>query len=253
MTPLLWQVVNVGTLVLVLVVNGMAGAGTLSGQSIGAIANRYTTYFLPANWVFGIWSLIYLWLLGFVAYQALPAQRRSGFVERVGPWWLISCLLNMAWVVAFSFSRFGTAMVVMVALLLCLILMGERLGAHRGGVSRGDRILGAYPFAFYLSWISVALIANTSQYLTYLEWGGWGIGERAWSVVMMVAATGLGLLMVVRRGVWLFPLVVGWALAGIADRYSNDPLLASTAWGLAALGLVGLGAGLAWRRRAASS
>ena len=217
------------------------------------VANRYPSYFLPASWVFGIWSLIYLWLLGFVAYQALPAQRRSGFVERVGPWWLISCLLNMAWVVAFSFSRFGTALVVMGGILPRLIPRGERLGADRGGTSRGDRILGAYPFAFYLSWISVALIANTSQYLTYLEWGGWGIGERAWSVVMMAAATGLGFLMVVRRGVWLFPLVVGWALAGIADRYSNDPLLASTAWGLTALGLVGLGAGLAWRRRMASS
>ena len=240
MSSLTWQIVNVVTLVVVLVANGMAGSGALSGESIGVVANRYPSYFLPAGWVFGIWSLIYLWLVAFAVYQALPAQRRSGFVERVGPWWLVNGVLNTGWVVAFSFSFFGIAMALIVGLLLCLIVMGERLGAHRDGVSVGDRWFAAYPFGLYLAWISVAVIANAGQYLTYLEWGGWGIPGRVWSVLMMVAATALGLVMMIRRGVWLFPLVVGWALAGIADRFSGDPLLVRAAWAMTALGLAGL-------------
>lgn len=234
------QAANAATFVLVVVANGLAGSGALSGESIGVVANRYPSYFLPAGWVFGIWSLIYLWLLAFTVYQALPAQRRSGFVDRVGPWWVVNGLLNVAWVVAFSFSRFGTAMALMVALLLVLIVMGERLGAHRAGVSLPDRVFGAWPFALYLAWISVAVIANAAQYLTYLGWDGWGIPGQVWSVVMMAAATALALLTVIRRGVWLFPLVTAWAFLGIADRYAGDALLARAASGLSALGVVGL-------------
>lgn len=240
MSPILWQIVNVVTLVVVLAANGAAGSGALSGESIGVVANRYPSYFLPAGWVFGIWSLIYLWLLAFTVYQALPAQRRSGFVERVGPWWLVNGALNVAWVVTFSFSLFGTALVMIVALLACLVVMGERLGAHRPGVALPDRIFGAWPFGLYLAWISVAVIANAAQYLTYLEWGGWGVPDRIWSVVMMAAATALGLLMVIRRGVWIFPFVTAWAFVGIADRYADDPLLVRSAWAMTAVGLVGL-------------
>ncbi len=249
MTPMLWQIVNAVTLVVVLAANALAGSGALSGESIGVVANRYPSYFLPAGWVFGIWSLIYLWLLAFTVYQALPAQRRSGFVERVGPWWLVNGALNVGWVVAFSFSLFGTAMALIVALLACLVAMGERVGAHRPGVSLADRAFGAWPFGLYLAWVSVAVIANAAQYLTYLGWGGWGIPDRTWSVVMMAAATSLGLLMVIRRGVWLFPFVVGWALVGIADRYAGDALIVRTAWAMTALGLVGLALVAEVRRR----
>jgi len=250
MRSVAWQIVNVTTFAVVLLFNGLAGSGALSGDSIGAIANRYPSHFLPASWVFGIWSLIYLWLLAFVVYQALPARRRDGFLERVGPWWLVNGLLNVGWIVAFSFSAFGTAMVLMVALLLCLVVMGERLGVHRPDVPRGERIFGAHPFGLYLAWISVAVIANTFQFMTYVAWDGWGIPGRVWSALMMGVATALGLFMVVHRGVWLFPLVVAWALAGIADRFADDPLITATAWSMTAVGLVGLGAGMAWRRRA---
>lgn len=251
MNARLRQAANAAAFVVVLVVNGLAGSGALSGESIGVIANRYPSAFLPAGWVFGIWSLIYLWLAAFVAYQALPAQRASGFVERVGPWWLLNALLNVGWIWAFSFSRFGAAMLLMLALLVVLVVQGERLGAHRPGISAGDRILGAWPFGLYLAWVSVAVIANTFQYVTYLGCGGWGVPGRVWSVVMMAAATALALFMVVHRRVWLFPLVTAWAFIGIADRWAADPLLVRAAWGLSVLGLLGLALVTAVRTRAA--
>jgi len=246
-SPLAWQIVNVATLALVLVANGLGGSGALSGESIGMVANRYPSYFLPAGWVFGIWSLIYLWLTGFVVWQALPAQRRSGFVDRVGPWWLLNGVLNIGWVVAFSFSRFGIAMALIIGLLVSLVMLNDQIGTHRSDLSAGDRLFGSYPFDLYLAWVSVAVIANASQYLTYLGWGGWGIPGRIWSVIMMTVATALGLAMVSRRGVWLFPFVVGWALVGIGDRYAGDPLLVRAAWGLTALGLAGLAAAIVVR------
>jgi len=167
------QTVNTGVLLGVLWANGMAGAGTISGESIGVIANRYRSAFLPADYVFGIWGLIYLSLAAFTLYQALPSQRSNPTIERLGASWAVNGILNVAWIVTFSFSRFGLALVLMVALLVNLIWIHERVGFDRKDLSLRDRVLVAYPFGLYLAWICVALIANTFQLLTYLSWGGW--------------------------------------------------------------------------------
>jgi benzodiazapine receptor len=246
--PPVFQIANLAVLGLVLWLNALAGSGGLSGESIGLIANRYTSWFLPANYVFGIWSLIYLWLIAFGVYQVLPGQRTSSALGRLHIGWVTNGALNIAWIVAFSFSRFGSALVMMIALLVNLVWIGERIGWHRGDLSRGDRVFVAYPFALYLAWISVALISNTFQYLTVLEWGGWGIGGQGWAAIMMLVATGLGLFMVVHRGNWFFPIVFAWAFVGIADRHMDAPLVANTAWAATSLGLVGLVVGMLWRR-----
>lgn len=246
--PFRMQALNVAVLLAVLWANGMAGSGALSGESIGLIANRYPSYFLPANYVFGIWSLIYLGLAAFAAFQALPAQRACEPLGRLGYGWLVNGLLNVAWVVAFSFSLFPTAWVIMVALLVNLVWIHERIRFGTWTDGWGTRVFVAFPFGLYLAWISVALISNTFQLVTYLEWGGLGLGGPAWSALMMVVGTGLSAFMVVHRGNWLFPIVFAWAFLGLADRYADLPVVANTAYVTSALGIVFLAAGLAWRR-----
>ena len=242
---------NALTLVGVLVVNGMAGAGTLSGESIGVLANRYASYLLPAGYVFGIWSLIYLALLVFVGDQLLPGRRDAPVVERVGWGWVINGVLNVAWVVLFSFGLFGAALVVMVLLLVDLVVLHVRITEGPEPLGLRDRLVVRWPFDLYLAWISVALIANTAQYLTYLDWGGWGISGEVWSVVMMGVATALGGVMALRRRAWIFPLVVAWAVWGIGVRYVDLPLLRSGAIAFAAVSIVLAVAGLRVRHRPA--
>ena len=241
------QLVNVAVLVAVLWANALAGSGALSGESIGLIANRYRSTFLPANWVFGIWSLIYLSLFAFTVYQALPAQRENEALRRIGWGWALNGALNVAWISLFSFALFGPALVVMVALLVNLIWIVERTGWPDGRLGWADRVFVAYPFGLYLAWISVALIANTFQYLTYLEWGGFGISPEVWSAVMMGVATGLSAFMVLHRGNWLFPLVFAWAFWGIADRFADVPVIANTAFAMIGIGLGLLVGGVLWR------
>ena len=85
--PPVLQALNLAVLVLVLWLNGLAGSGGLSGESIGLIANRYPSWFLPANYVFGIWSLIYLGLTAFTVFQLLPGERSNPAVTAIGWWW----------------------------------------------------------------------------------------------------------------------------------------------------------------------
>ncbi len=253
MTTARWKLVNAATFVVVLVFNALAGSGALSGESIGVIANRDRSLFLPANYVFGIWSLIYLGLLASTVYQVLPVAGAARAVERFGPWWLVAGVLNVAWVTLFSFARFGAALAVMVVFLVALVAAAERLrrGAPAGAA---ERWLVRWPFDLYLAWIAVALIANSFQYAHVTGFGGFGIGEPAWAVAMMVVATLLGAWMAWGRGMWLFPPVVAWALRGIGARYPDvAPVATAAAWLVPAGLVLGAGAWVIGRRRDATT
>jgi hypothetical protein len=219
-----WRWINVAVFVFVLVANGAAGSGALSGQSIGVIANQYASLFLPANYVFGIWSLIYLGQLVALLHMTLPTERGRVALDRMGPWWTITGLLNVAWIVLFSFAQFGLAMLVMLAFLAALIIVGERVRA--GEVRWADRALQVWPFDIYLAWISVAVIANAFQYAHVVGFGGLGIPEDTWSPLMMAVACVLAVLMARLKGNWLFPVVVAWAVHGIGARYADLPAIA---------------------------
>ncbi|MBK7908283.1 MAG: hypothetical protein IPJ78_17220 [Gemmatimonadetes bacterium] len=250
------KLVNLATLLAVLALNGLAATGAMSGDSIGVLANRYESLFLPANYVFGIWSLIYLGLTASVAYQLLPTAAAARAVERIGPWWVVASVLNVAWISLFSFSRFGAALLVMVAFLVALVLTGARLRAPLAGDAPGlpgapgapgarpvrdgwaERVLVRWPFDLYLAWISVALISNTFQFAHAIGWGGFGIAESTWAVAMMIVATVLGVVMAWGQRAWVFPLVVAWALRGIGVRHAGLPVIATAVGWLVPLGIV---------------
>ena len=234
---LIRQVIGVVTFIAVIVVNGMAGAGAISGNSIGVIANRYPSYFLPADYVFGIWGLIYLMLFWFTFYQALPSNRARPSLQRVGWWWTLNGTLNIAWVTSFSFGAFGLSLLLMVMLLGTLVLICRRTGSEHQ-LTLGERFGVSYPFGLYLSWICIALIANAFQYITYKEWTYLGLNQPIWSGIMIVAATSLGGVVVRFRGLWIFPLVAAWAAIGIGVRYPEIPVISWTAWVMAGVGLV---------------
>ncbi len=168
-------------------------------------------------------------------------------VGAIGWGWALNGALNIAWVVLFSFSMFLPAWLIMVALLVNLAWIHERVGFGTRRHSRPERVFVVWPFGLYLAWITVALISNTFQLVTYLGWGGVGIGGPASSAIVMVLATGLSVLMVVRRGNWLFPVVFAWAFVGLANRYADLPLVANTAYATSTLGLAV--AAMAWARR----
>ena len=234
---LIRQVIGVVTFIAVIVVNGMAGAGVISGDSIGVIANRYPSYFLPADYVFGIWSLIYLMLFWFALYQALPSNRARPSLQRVGWWWALNGTLNIAWVTVFSFGAFGLSLLLMFLLLGTLVVIHRRTGSENQ-LTLGERFGVSYPFGLYLSWICIALIANTFQYIVYREWTYLGLDQPVWSAIMIVTATFLGGVVLRFRGLWIFPLVAAWAVGGIGVRYPEIPVISLRACVMAGGGVV---------------
>jgi benzodiazapine receptor len=231
--------VNVVAVIATIVVNGLANALPLNGLATGEISDRFQVYFVPAGYVFSIWGVIYLALIGFAVYQLLPAQRENPRLDRVGYLFAASCVANIAWLFLWHYEQFELTVVAMTALLLLLIAVYLRLGIGRTAVPAAERWLVHVPFSIYLGWITVATVANVTSLLDYLNWGGWGISPEMWAVIMLVVAGVIAAGVSFTRGDVAYMLVILWAFAGIGIKQGDTAVVGGAAWVMTALmGLV---------------
>jgi len=229
------QILVIVATIATIVVNGLATSLPLNGLTTGEISDRFQVYFVPAGYVFSIWGLIYLWLIAYSVYQALPAQRENPRLRSTGYLYVLSAVANMAWIFLWHYEVFPLTLVVMLVLLGSLIAIYLRLGIGQTPVSGAEKWLVRVAFSVYLGWITVATVANATSLLDYLGWGGWGIAPEIWAVIMLVAAAAIAAAVSFTRGDIAYVAVIVWAFAGIALKHAATPLVATTAWIMAAL------------------
>jgi hypothetical protein len=244
------QGVNVVALLATLVVNYLAVSLPIGGLTTAQIAARYPIFFLPANFTFGIWGIIYLGLAVFAVQQARPSERSDAHVRQLDVLFPITCVANMAWLFFFQNRAFGLSMVPMLVLLATLIVIYLRLGIGRATVSNLTRWTIHVPFSLYLGWITVATISNATYVLYDAHWSGFGIGGATWAAIMMIVATVITLAFIATRNDIAYALVVIWALYGIANRQAATPSVAVTAIVLAVVIFLALVGTLIFRNRA---
>lgn len=224
------QLANALSVVFALTVNIMASVLPLNGQNTGEISDRFQVFFVPAGYVFSIWGIIYIGWIAFAIYQFSPAQRENPRLQRLGYWFALSGVFNAAWLFCWHYNLFGLSVLVMLALLVTLIVSYLKLDVGRTPISVAEKWTVDIPFSLYLSWISVATIANITDYLYFIGWDGLGIAPQAWAAIMLALASlvGLGMALTRRDAGYLFVFV--WAFAGIALKQATAPLVAYSAW-----------------------
>jgi benzodiazapine receptor len=219
-----------------IIVNTLANALPLNGLNTGEISDRFDVYFVPAGYVFSIWGLIYLGLLAYAVYQALSTQKENPRLQKTGWLFVLSSVGNIAWIFLWHYEVFTVTIFAMLLLLICLILIYLRLEIGRSGVSLGEKWFVRIPFSIYLGWITVATIANMTSLLDYLNWGGWGISDELWAVIMLFVGVVVATAVFISRKDIAYMLVIIWAFAGIVAKNKDVALIANAAW--AAVGIV---------------
>ncbi len=224
------QITNLATVILALAVNILASALPLNGQNTGEISDRFQVYFVPAGYVFAIWGIIYLGWVAFSLFQLQPAQRENPRLQRLGYLFALSNLANAAWLFAWHYNLFGLSVLIMLTLLGLLIASYLRLGVNQVPASRSERWSVDVPFGIYLGWITVATVANISDWLYLVQWNGFGIGAQSWAVIMIAVASLLGIAMARMRRDVAYLLVLVWSFIGIAVKQTIAPDVVTTAW-----------------------
>lgn len=229
------QLLVILAVIAVIAINILATLLPLNGLNTGEISDRFDIFFVPAGYVFSIWSLIYLGLIAYAIYQALPGQKENPRLRSIGYIFLVSCLANIVWLFLWHYEIFLFTLLAMLALLLSLIAIYLRLDVGRARVSPGEKWSVHIPFSIYLGWITVATIANASQLLYYLGWNGWGISPEIWAVIMLAAGVIISAAMSLTRADIAYSLVLVWAYVGIAVEQASTTIVVNSAWIGAAL------------------
>jgi hypothetical protein len=243
MKDLLRQISVILTVLVTLVVNILANALPLNGLNTGQISDRFQVYFVPAGYVFSIWGLIYLGLIVFAVFQALPSQRENPRLRATGWWISLGGLANIAWIFLWHYEQFPLTLIAMLVLLVTLLVTYLRLGIGKMPVTPSERWAAHLVFSIYLGWITVATVANVTTLLDYLNWNGFGVAPEIWMSIVLAAVLAIAALVNFTRRDVAYALVILWALAGISLKQAAVTPVAIPTW--ITFGLVALTLGMA--------
>lgn len=211
---------NLLGLIATLLVNSLANILPINGFNTGELSDRYPNLFVPAGITFSIWAVIYLLLIVFCVYQLAlafgkAAAPKTEFISKISFLFLATCVINCSWILAWHYLLLPLSLLLMLSLLGGLIAIYLRLDIGKSQASNSEKYLVHLPFSIYLGWITIATIANTTALLVNYNWGGFGVSEALWTIIVIVVGLAIALAVLFTRNDIFFPAVSIWALLGI--------------------------------------
>lgn len=231
---------------------GSGAGGGPSQQEVGdgALAADATPV-APAAPAFGIWSVIYLGLVAYAVWQALPAQRDDARQRRTGWLVLASMVLNAGWIAVVQAELLVMSVVVIVVLLAVLVLVVARLG-ERAPKGRVEAVVVDGTVGLYLGWVTVATVANAFAVAVARGADATSSAADLWAVLGLAAAGAAGVAYAVwTRGRLAVGAAITWGLVWVlVARTTGEPrsAAAAAAAGIAAVVVVAATVTLRLRR-----
>lgn len=200
--------------VIMILVNYLGGAGYINNSSQGDVSRSFTTMITPAGYAFSIWGLIYLLLL--IAILSPLFTKNKLNIERINEisvdFW-ISCILNIAWIFAFSYRLIGFSTIIILCLLLSLwgIIMKLDL------VSEKKKSFFDLAFGLYAGWVSIASLLNFSLFLVSIEFDFWNNAKSFYLLALILFILFTSFLQKVHNNPF-YNLAIIWAFIAIISR-----------------------------------
>jgi len=212
------KIIRILTLVAYMVmvgVNFLAMYLPLGGKTTGEISDNYPNLFAPAGYAFSIWGLIYLLLAIYVIYQFKRGD--DILVGKVNRIFILNALLNAAWIFAWHYDIIWLSVIIIIGLLISLIRIADIL--RKSTLTERDLRLVGLPFSVYFGWITVATIANITVFLVSLGWGGFGLADSFWTVVVLLIGALIGSWRMLKDKFISYGLVLIWAYGAILFKH----------------------------------
>ena len=206
-------------------VNALSTMLPLNGVTPGEASARYPNLFVPAPFVFSIWGVIYLLLIGYVLYQFGLFRKKgdpvnASLLRKTGVDFIVTCLLNAAWLFAWHYGLLILSFGIIVLYLLTLISL-ERMIAKES-LTKRERLFLRLPFSVNFGWLTVATIANATALLVGLGFGGLGVSESVWMILVLAVGAVIAIATALRFRDAAYLAVFLWAYAGILQNHLSQ-------------------------------
>lgn len=212
--------INALFLAVTLIINTLGAAGLINELSQKQISDMYVTLITPSPATFSIWSVIYSLLLISVIVMIVKKDDLyyQSAIEQITVLFRISCILNIAWIVTFSFVLIELSVFFILGLVVTLSLICMKLMK----IQKGKRWLLPMSFGLYAGWLMIATVVNIAAALIKLKWDGFGIDPEIWAIIILIVAVLLVIAVLLKNRNAAFPLPVAWAYFGIY-QFLNAP------------------------------
>jgi len=205
--------INLLALAVTLVINTLGALGIINGLSQREISDMFVTLITPAPSAFSIWSVIYLLLI--ISIIVMIVKKNDPYYERaidqISTLFWISCILNIAWIIAFSYVQIELSVLFIFGFVITLSLICQKLLT----IQDNRRWLLPLSFGIYTGWLFIATVVNIAAMLVKLEWNGFGIAADIWAIIILIIAVLLTIFVLLRNRNAAFPLPIAWAYLGI--------------------------------------
>lgn len=253
MSDKLRQFLVVFTIIGLIVMNGLSNTGAFGGQTNATISAKYHTLITPAGYAFSIWGIIFLGLLIFAVYQALPAQAANRRFRAAGPWIILNAVCNAIWSPIFNQEWIGVALLVILVMFFSLLMVIEKLEINPrtdtpDPAPARETWLARIPFLIYFGWLTVATILNITLYLKASEFPLMDLPESTWASAILVVALVVGIYLFNRYRSVAYMLVFAWAYSAIAVAQTGQGSVPTVAIGGAVVA-IGMGLSALFSRR----
>ncbi|MCR2784860.1 MULTISPECIES: tryptophan-rich sensory protein [unclassified Microbacterium] len=221
-----------------MLIAAVVGVGVLGGTPVqdlqdGALAAD-GSYLAPGSQAFSIWTVIYVLMVGYAVWQALPSQRADGRQRLLGWWIAATAVLNGLWLVAAQFTTLPLTVLVIV-LLLATLGWTYHLAVQRPPRGLRQALLTDLTVGLHLGWVALATVANSSAWLTRIVPADWAEAATAFGIAVIVVVALVGVAIALAgRGRIAPGLAMGWGLVWIGvgrwvDQPASEPI-AIAAW-----------------------
>lgn len=230
MNDKLLQFLVVLSTIVMIALNGLAATGVLGGRNTGEVSDKFSTPITPPGFAFSIWSVIYIGIIAFSLFQALPSKRET--FRSVRLIYILSCAANALWLYVWALAYDTPALMVLCQLLISslLVTLGVINVRLQASGTAGDYWLVKVPFGIYFGWVTAANILNLTIMLIALrpEWKDIGPTADYIGAALMVVAGTLGVIVRFAIRNYFYPLGIAWATLTIALGHSSQkPVMVS--------------------------
>ncbi len=236
------QILNLITFLAAVAINYFYNTGSNAPNTVGEISDKYENLLTPAGYAFSIWGVIYVMVFLFSIYQArslFSAKADDEFVSRIGPWFIISNVVNAGWIVAFTNDLIGLSVVLMLVFFISLLKIVVNLNMERWDAPKSVIFFIWWPFSIYFGWLNVAMIANLSVYFRSLGWDGSPLSQSFWAVLVLLIAGVIFTAMIWSRNMREYAVAGSWGVFAIGmNNWNSNQLVAYTAVAVAAIVIV---------------
>jgi translocator protein len=237
-----FPLLNLFSFIVKVFINTLAGSTTIIGGANNAIiSDRYPSLFTPAGYAFSIWGLIYTFNALFVLIQlpyVITGWKNVLIFDQIGLLYAVACFINILWIFVFNFDQIIASSFVIALFWVVLLVIYIRLNigygeSDRNRIVKEDRKIQWWEFliiqptfSLYLSWLTVATIANS--FLAGVK-DPLSVGQENYAALMITMTTVISMIFLLWRKDFIFSGVVCWAGFAIYNKQRTNNSVVATA------------------------